>query len=240
VAQVREMQRTLSLAPYQGRYRVALLLRFEEAHPSAANALLKTLEEPPPHVVLLLTAESSEQLLPTITSRCEVIRLRPLSVEQTATGLERQYGIPLEEAYLLAHLSAGRPGMAVQMHQQPELLEARERWVGDFFHLLRAPLVDRFAYVDRAARDPEAVRRALITWLSLWRDTLLLVSGSNATLVNVDQQANLHQVARSLDRETVGQLLVRHERTLGDLEKNANMRLVVENLLLHWPQLSVR
>ncbi len=78
VEQVRELQHSLSLAPYEGRYRVALLLRFEEAHPSAANALLKTLEEPSPQVVLVLTAESAESLLPTIVSRCEVLRLRPL------------------------------------------------------------------------------------------------------------------------------------------------------------------
>ena len=59
-----------------------LLLRFEEAHPSAMNALLKTLEEPPPQVILLLTAESAESLLPTIVSRCEVLRLRPLPLER--------------------------------------------------------------------------------------------------------------------------------------------------------------
>jgi DNA polymerase-3 subunit delta' len=77
VDQVRELQRSLNLAPYQARYRVALLLRFEEAHPSAANALLKTLEEPASQVILILTASSPDALLPTVVSRCEVFRLRP-------------------------------------------------------------------------------------------------------------------------------------------------------------------
>jgi len=66
VDQIRDLQRSLALHPYDARFRVAVLLRFEEANPSAMNALLKTLEEPAPQVVIILTAESSERLLPTI------------------------------------------------------------------------------------------------------------------------------------------------------------------------------
>jgi hypothetical protein len=72
VEQVRELQRLLALAPYQARYRVALLLGFEKATAGAQNALLKTLEEAPEKAILLLTADSPDNLLPTITSRCEV------------------------------------------------------------------------------------------------------------------------------------------------------------------------
>ena len=81
--QVRELQHILSLSPFDARYRIALLLRFQEAHPSASNALLKTLEEPNPQVVLILTADSPETLLPTIVSRCEVVRLALLTLEIT-------------------------------------------------------------------------------------------------------------------------------------------------------------
>ncbi|HNO95215.1 MAG TPA: hypothetical protein PKJ84_13665, partial [Anaerolineales bacterium] len=72
VDQIREVQRTLNLKPYQSPFRVALFLRFHEANDNAANALLKTLEEAPTHAILLLTADNPEQLLPTINSRCEI------------------------------------------------------------------------------------------------------------------------------------------------------------------------
>ena len=85
--QVRQLRQQLVLTPYQGKYRVALLLRFQEANPSAYNALLKTLEEAPTHAILLLTADSAEGLPPTIVSRCEVLRLRPLPVVQVETAL---------------------------------------------------------------------------------------------------------------------------------------------------------
>jgi DNA polymerase III subunit delta' len=106
VEQVRDLQRSLSLLPYEAHFRVALLLRFEEAHPSAQNALLKTLEEAPQRVILLLTADSAENLLPTIVSRCEVLRLRPMALDHLQTYLETQ-GMDAVDARLLAHLSGG-------------------------------------------------------------------------------------------------------------------------------------
>ena len=84
VDQVRELQRVLALAPYEASTRAAMLLRFEEANIHAANALLKTLEEPSPSVVILLTAESAETLLPTVVSRCELLRLRPAGLSQVS------------------------------------------------------------------------------------------------------------------------------------------------------------
>ncbi|MEJ5201447.1 MAG: DNA polymerase III subunit delta', partial [Anaerolineales bacterium] len=113
IEQVRDLQHTLSLAPYQARYRVAVLLRFEEATAAAQNALLKTLEEPPQKVVLLLTADAAENLLPTIVSRCEVLRLRPLAIEQLAEALQTDWEISNDEARKLAHLANGRPGYAL-------------------------------------------------------------------------------------------------------------------------------
>jgi len=78
----------LSLTPYEAPHRVALLLDFESATDGAQNALLKTLEEAPPSVVLLLTADAPESLLPTVVSRCEVLRLRPVSTERLESWLE--------------------------------------------------------------------------------------------------------------------------------------------------------
>jgi len=111
--------------------RVALLLHFEEAHPSAANALLKTLEEPAPQVVLMLTAEDAELLLPTIVSRCEMLRLRPPAIETVQRELETHWDIPPEKAMLLAHISGGRPGYALQLFNEKSQLEQRERWLKD-------------------------------------------------------------------------------------------------------------
>jgi DNA polymerase-3 subunit delta' len=235
VDQVRELQHGLSLAPYEARYRVAALLRFEAANPSAANALLKTLEEPPPQVVLMLTAESAERLLPTIVSRCEALRLRPLPLESVAAGLQARYGLPEEEARLLAHLSAGRPGYALRLHEEPERLEQRRAWLDDHRRLLSAGRVERFATAEALVRDKENLRTVLQTWLSLWRDALLRAAGASAPLVNLDRAGEIENLAARAGLDGARAAAAALERTLARLDSNVNARLAVEVLMLDLP-----
>ena len=127
---------------------MAILQRFEEAHISAQNALLKTLEEPPDKVILILTVDTAENLLPTIVSRCEVLRLRPLSIERLSEALQDRWQIPPEEARMLAHLSGGRTGKAVYYHRDSEALATRRERAEDFLRLLESSRRERFAYAD--------------------------------------------------------------------------------------------
>lgn len=238
VDQVREAYRSLALAPYQARYRVALFLRFEEAHPSAANALLKTLEEPPPQVILMLTAQSAESLLPTIVSRCEVVRLRPLPVEMVCQGLQDRWQVPPDLAGLLAHLSAGRPGFAYALFEQPERLEQRRAWLDDHQHLLSASRVERFAYAEAAAKDKDTLRQTLLIWLTLWRDVLLCAAGEMAAVTNLDRQEEIAALASRLSLAEAYRVAASIEHTLDLLERNVNTRLAYEVFLLDLPYLS--
>src|SRR4030042_2112095 len=161
IDQMRELQHTLSLAPYEARYRLGIILRFEEAHISAANSILKTLEEPPDHVVVILTAISAENLLPTIVSRCEVLRLRSLSIDETAEGLHILKGVPEEMSEKLAHISDGRPGYAIRLFEQPELLERRRSSLDELIHILATTQRERFAFVTGGLEDNERLRDEL-------------------------------------------------------------------------------
>lgn len=239
VDQVRELQRSLALAPYEARYRVAILVRFEQAHPSAANALLKTLEEPPPQVLLVVTAESAESLLPTIVSRCEVLRLRPLPLEAADQGLQARWGLPPKTADLLAHLSNGRPGFALRLHEEPERMERRQALLEDHHRLLASSLVERFAYVRGLAEDKEndSLRTALQTWLSLWRDALLYAAGASAPLVNVDQADRIQEMASRAGLDRARAVISSLEHTLDLLDRNVNARLASEVLMLDLPKI---
>jgi len=237
VDQVRELQRSLALQPYEAPYRVALLLRFEEAHPSAMNALLKTLEEPGPQVVLLLTAESAESLLPTIVSRCEVLRLRPLPLEQTSLGLQENWRLPASEAELLAHISNGRPGFALRLHLEPERMAQRQAWLSDQDRLLRANRVERFAYAEQLWKDKEGLRDEMLVWLSYWRDVIVKASGASAPISNLDRQEEIDQLAEQVGLQTAHRSARAIQRNLERLERNVNPRLVAEVLMLDLPSL---
>jgi DNA polymerase-3 subunit delta' len=234
---VRGLGQTLALSPYAAAYRVALLLNFEEANQNAANALLKTLEEPPPRVVLLLTAESAEVLLPTIASRCEALRLRPVPLAALAQGLAEKWGVPEEQARLLAHISGGRPGYAVQLYQNPEQMAQREQWLDEQQEVLQSGRVGRFAYAEKLAKDKEGFRLVLQVWLSYWRDVLLQTAESDAPIANLDRAEELGVLSGRLDRAAAKKTVAAIERTVDLLRANANARLAAEVLLLGMPYL---
>jgi len=235
---VRELQHSLALAPYEARYRVALLLRFEEAHASAANAMLKTLEEPPPQVIILLTANNQESLLPTIVSRCEVIRLRPLSMDETSQGLQAVRGLPAETAEKLAHISGGRPGYALQLFAQPQLLQQRRTFIEELVEVLATSRRERFAFAAGRANIKDELRIELQVWLTVWRDVLILASGITSEVTNLDYTAQLSQLASAVGLQAAQYYLSSVEKAINRIDHNVNTRLTLEVLLLDFPRLN--
>ncbi len=238
IEQVRELHRTLSLAPYQGRYRIALLLRAQDATPGAANALLKTLEEPPPNVILILTADSAESLLPTIASRCEALRLRPIPPAALSQALQSTVQLPPERADLLAHLAGGRPGYALRLAENPELLQERAAWLSQQLNLLPASRVARFSYAEQLAKDRTHAQSVLLTWLSFWRDVMVRAAGSQTALTNLDRAAEVEALAARLDLPTAHRATRALERALDQLTQNVNTRLALEVLMLDLPRVA--
>ncbi len=239
VEQIRDLERGLALSPYSARYRVALLLNFEQATASAQNALLKTLEEAPEKVILLLTAGSPENLLPTIVSRCEVIRLRPLAVDALQAALADQRGVEPGEARRLAHLSGGRPGYALRLLEEKNLDEQRRQWIGELRRLLAGRRLERFQTAENLAKDRDLLRQAFEVWLSYWRDLLICASGSSAPLTNLDYEADLRAAAGQIDLPTARARTADLENALTDLDANLNPRLLCEVLLLDWPRIQI-
>ena len=231
VDQIREARRSLTLKPYQANYRVALFLRFQEANDNAANALLKTLEEAPSYAVLILTADNPEQLLPTIVSRCEVLRLRPLQVDQVQRELESR-GVEGDRAKLLAHISGGRFGYAQRLIEDASLLGSREERLNDLQSLISASRVEKFAYADELARDKESMRQAVLVWLSYWRDVMLRTAHASTPLVNVDRNVEIEDLAQRLDLPMARRVVSSLEQVLEKMERNVNSRLLAEVLLL--------
>jgi DNA polymerase III subunit delta' len=243
VEQIRAIRQSLVLKPYQGKYRVALFLRFQEANANAQNALLKTLEEAPPHVILILTGNTPEQLLPTIVSRCEVLRLRPLPVERVEASLKER-GADETTARLLAHISGGRPGYALRLMDDKEILKLRAQRLDDLQSLLKSTRRGRFAYAEkltaRKKKDAgveENFRETLLVWLSFWRDVLLKVSGSGTLPANVDRLAEIEALATKVSLVEARRLVEQAEEAIDKLERNVNARLLAEVLLLDWPKM---
>ncbi len=113
VDQIRELNQFFALRPALSGWRVGVIDSLDEMNISGMNALLKTLEEPPNNALLILISHGTQSILPTIRSRCQVLRLYPLSEEDTKAVLKTQDG----ETELAAELSHGRPGYGLALSQ---------------------------------------------------------------------------------------------------------------------------
>ncbi len=235
---IRRLLQDLSLSAYESRYKIALLRRFDRANPNAANAFLKTLEEPPAHVILLLTAADVDSVLPTINSRCRTVGLRPLATPLVEEALMTRFGVSANEANLLAHLADGRLGWAVHAHQQPATLHDREAQLATLDQALGGSLVARFALAETLARKADTLPALLRTWLSWWHDVALLAFGPRRddAISNIDRVEQLHHLAAQWPRPQVLASLRQTEAALRQLAQNGNARLVLENVLLTYPR----
>ncbi|MBN1311235.1 MAG: DNA polymerase III subunit delta' [Anaerolineae bacterium] len=239
---IRDLQAALNLHPLEARYRIAIVLDVHHLTDAAADALLKTLEEPPVAARLILTAGAAEATIPTIVSRCQVIALRPVPARQIETALSTRLQLPPEQSTLLARLSGGRPGWALNAAQQSgdeqTRLEQRTRLIDDLLSLLRANRAGRMAYAEDAAGRAEELPLLLDIWQAWWRDVLLLAEGSRVDPVNADQVEILMEVAQTLGSTETRSALMAIRETANLLAKtNVNTRLALDVMLLRLPYL---
>lgn len=226
IDQIRRLTKELSYPPYESTMRVVVLEDVQTMRREAANSLLKTLEEPPENNLLILTAEASQELLATLTSRCQVVPFSQLSVDDTVTILVQQ-GIEREAARLLARLSEGSPGKALLFHKtemiglwrklvsflSDKTIDA-DRDVGELLHL-----------AENMASLKEELP-SLLGLLKIWLRDLLLggveggaEAGNGIISGKIWKSSELFVKLQALDRA---------ER---ELARNCNRNLVCEVLL---------
>jgi DNA polymerase III subunit delta' len=234
------IQADAQLRPMMARTKVYLILYAEELSEEAGNRLLKTLEEPPPFVVFLLTAIERGAVLPTIASRCQEIRLRPTPRAELAAALVAG-GTEPERAQQLAALAGGRQGWAVSAARDATLYDQQQTYVEQLVQALSGSRIDRLlrarALSERWASQPETVRETLRVWMSWWRDVILFQLGLLNRIVHLEprEQTALRAAAEQLDHRAARQAAGAIQQTLADLDTNVNARLALDLLLLRLP-----
>ena len=234
---IRELERTVNLNPYEGSRTVIIIDGAGTMTVDAANALLKTLEEPPPGVLFLLLADDEEALLPTIRSRCQALQLLPMSRRQMIDYLTQRPSVSEGEADRLYRLSRGCLGWALQSLEDPQILDQRQADLARIQETVRAGLDARFTYANEVASlfssNRPAARELLALWLRWWRDLLLVKEGAEEYLHNADQAEALRSHADTLTTAQVAAFIRRLLDTLAALDANASPRLALETLMLH-------
>ncbi|MEE8471263.1 MAG: DNA polymerase III subunit delta' [Dehalococcoidia bacterium] len=240
IGQIRDLQRAAALQPYEGKYRVFIIDGAEYLNEESANSLLKTLEEPPPKVVIALLTVDDGRLLPTIISRCRRIQLFPLHASLIEQALIERWEVAPEKARVTGKLCRGGIGWAISASLDEELLQERSLKLAELVGLATASLEQRFAFAARLAaqfaKSRDSVEDTLRLWLEWWRDLLLVNGGCPRFITNVDQEVTLQQQAEDYSLSEIRCFVEAILTALEQLEQNANPRLVLEVLMLSIPK----
>lgn len=229
VDQIRDLQRELSLRPYQARKKACIIEDADRMNPASGNAFLKTLEEPPGDALLILLTTHGEGILPTIRSRCQILRFPPLSTE-TVVSLLRDGGTGEEQARMAAALAGGSLTRAREiadadrLHMRRTLLERTSRLsCRDIFPLLET--------AEDYARDRETAVDAVDMLKLFWRDILLVRAGSGEP-ANLDLLPLVREIAERMTTEQILEKLERITFAAQALARNVNPRIALEVLFM--------
>jgi DNA polymerase-3 subunit delta' len=240
IAQIKELQRSAALQPYEGRYRVFIIDGAEYLNEESANCLLKTLEEPPPRVLFILLTVNDGRLLPTIVSRCQRIELFPLPAEVIEQALMEQWQVAPEKARVLSRLCRGSIGWAVSASRDESLVLERSQRLDELLGLNDAGLDQRFAFAARLAaqfsKSRDSVEEVLDLWLGWWRDVILAREGCARFIINIDRETALRSLAECYNMAGIRGFMEAIREAVVQLGQNANPRLVLEVLMLNLPR----
>lgn len=234
---LRSVTQRIALKPYESRHRIAIISDFDRARGQAQDAILKTLEEPPAHAILLLMASSTETILSTITSRCQTIFLRPVPVEQLQSILVQQYQADADHAMLLARLSNGRIGWAIEALQNPEMLDQRTAALDLLEGVVKMNRAERFDVANDLSKDKNALPPLLELWQTYWRDLLLMAEKSPVKPSNFDRLPHIERLMYDLNAQDAREALRAIQTLTQQLSTSVNLRLALEVMLLDFPGL---
>lgn len=235
IEQVRALQADAARKTLEGRRNIFIIQGMHEMNVQAANCLLKTLEEPEPDVVLLLTTPDPGLLLPTILSRVQQVPMQLLTMKQIKSALEDRWHVEADEANLIAALAAGRMGWAVQAVEDEDMLAERQAQLETLAKLSTAGKVQRFDVAQRLSADSDKLHDILELWLLWWRDMVLAANNCLDLIVNVDMQGIIQNQAAKVGAAESQRMVRAILGTMEALDQNVNARVALEVLMLDLP-----
>jgi DNA polymerase-3 subunit delta' len=231
IESVRDLQRKIIYKPLEGKTKVVIIDQAEKLTLHAANCLLKTLEEPPEDTVIILVANTSMHLLPTIISRCQRIRFTPLHDEVLFSLLQAQ-DINPEKLQLIAALAQGSMKRALVI-LETDFLSTRRKLIELFAEQASGSVENLFYLVKVATEDSQKIPQ-MLDFLQMWyRDLYLLMHGfPQEALCNQDAVQELQEALHGETRDSIQNKMKKLHWIRSNAVININYTLALESMLL--------
>ncbi|WP_318343145.1 DNA polymerase III subunit [Flagellimonas baculiformis] len=238
VDEAQDVVKKLSLKSYEGGYKILIVWMAEKMNVSAANKLLKLIEEPPQKTVLLLLAEEEEQIINTIRSRCQILHFPPLAEQVITDELIRQ-GVNQTEAFAIAQEANGNFNKALDLMNKDSEDLVFERWFVQWVRSAfkakgnKGAIQELILWSDEVSKMGREVQKQFLNYcLSLMRQALLLNYGAKElvhTKIHVEG-FDLNKFAPFVHENNILDIVKELETAIFHVERNGNPKLIFTDL----------
>ncbi|MEZ3487749.1 MAG: DNA polymerase III subunit delta' [Lachnospiraceae bacterium] len=228
-----QVNHTIMIKPYQGPYKVYVIDHADIMTPQAQNALLKTIEEPPQYAVIMLLTENAEMLLPTITSRCVMLKLRYIRDVLIKKYLMETLKVPDYKADMCTAFAQGNMGRAIMLANSEHYNEIREEAVQVLKYIHEMELSELIQAVNKAAAYKLEISDYLDIMVVWYRDVLLYKATRDIDVVVFKEEIDsIKERARKSSYEGIQLIITSFDKAKERLKANVNFELVMELLFL--------
>jgi len=235
---IREIKMEISHSTFIPGWRVVIVSEADAMTEQAANAFLKTLEEPTPKTVIILTTSNKDRLLPTITSRCQLVRFSYLSDDEIAKALVDRYGLSEARARLVARLANGSFGKAIEL-LDVTVEDKRIRPIDFLATIASGKIVKLLIEIEKIVTDYERSEienflQVILTW---FRDALMVKVGMVDKVININMLERLKKFVANYGEFEYQNAISLVEKAIEQVEKNVQLNLILINLSLELSEL---
>ncbi|MCC5911112.1 MAG: DNA polymerase III subunit delta' [Clostridiaceae bacterium] len=230
---IRDLQKELQMKPYEGDKKVYIIKDAEKMTLQAQNAILKTLEEPPHYGTIIMTTTNGNSLLPTITSRCQRLKLLPASSEKIYDYLINKKQISPEEAKVVSAFSDGRIGKALQLLEDEGFKERRRKVSFITRSIIDKKTIHILENVEYFYDEKEYIHEILELFIGWYRDLLIYKDTGNKDLVvNIDEIEEIIYQTEKITLHNIREMIFIIEETKNNFRSNVNLQMNLEVMLL--------
>jgi len=232
-AQIESFQEFVNIKPYDANYKVIIIKDADKMNASSQNRILKTLEEPPAHVIVIMLTTNSESLLPTVLSRALILKLSGTRQELVITYLKNNYDINEDDAIMIAKLSEGSIGKAIE-YMTSDTFDAIREHTEIILHAInnkeRSKLLGELSYLSSEKENIHKVLDYMILW---YRDILLFKQAKAKQLLVHSQSVDfIKKLTRNLSLKKIILNIEVIETTKRKLRQHAHFDLTMEVMLI--------
>ena len=230
IDQIRSLCQTLAMKPYEARRRVVIITDAQAMNPAAGNALLKMLEEPPARTILILVATHTSDLLPTVVSRCQQIRFKPISSKYLESELVQKYGLDAKNAMIITTMAGGSLSRALRMHRTHWI--SRRNWLIQEMDALSTGSVNRLlAFGAQLSKNKDVLPDSLEV-MKTWLRDLVVGQFNPEGVINQDLIQKIQPASQKMSIPALLDKIDTIQATQNAIHAGTNLRLALEAMVL--------